>query len=444
MVANLQRKSEANVRNIIAILLLTFCFGLVANDSNASATFRIGPPTSATTGGTTTATALGTDLKSVQEVCGLGGGASGTSGGFALSPDEDLKFVSVAVPCFENLIFGIAKESIEGFTGFLSDVVAICLTLYLIFFGIKVSTGITNEQRLKGEVVVHALKITFVAWLVFYLGITNVFDITMNILNGFIKLVMAPVSVGECKITAPETMQVWLAMDCLFGKFIGWNTENGYGATWNNVPLLFGFVTHSASAGFGGLMIASIILMTVWSLLMAFFRVAFGYILAILAIVLLFTISPIMLPMMLFAPTKQFFDQWWKMIVSMILQPVIMFAFMAFSLSLMNEIILGEGGISDIFPEAKPGNENLTTKTQGDQNAIFQVFNMFSGDGSADSVAKRVEHDKEMIFSLISMLIVSYLLLSFANFASKMGHELSGTVLTPDVGSMGPKWMGGK
>lgn len=372
-------------------------------------------------------------LKTIESLCGL------DTQTFTLDAEKDIKFLSIAVPCFEKLMGIVAKTSVEGFSSYMANAVAVALSLYLIFFGIKVSTGLTNEQRVKGETIIHALKIAFVAWLVFQSGIMDMYGLTLQFLNGFITLVLRPVQLGDCNIASSNTEQVWIAMDCLFGKFIGWNEENANGKT-EGVPLLFGFVTSSLSSGFGGALIAGTILMTVWALIMAFFRTAFAYVLAILVIVLLFVIAPITIPMMLFTPTKTFFDQWWKMIVSALLQPVVLFAFMSFMLAIMYEIIVGDNGIlSEVYKNSEGEYQNILQRTQGDQNYITSGYNMKMEDAE--------ENLEALNLSVISMLVVAYLMMTFAKFVSSMGHELSGTPLAPnlgkstDSGGFSPAWI---
>ncbi|PIR32612.1 MAG: hypothetical protein COV36_04005, partial [Alphaproteobacteria bacterium CG11_big_fil_rev_8_21_14_0_20_44_7] len=248
------------------------------------------------------------DYKELNEVCQI-----------EIDDGKDLKVVSVAIKCFEKMTENLAIEGMQNISNYLADAVFALLVLYLIIFGARVTTGIVNEQRVKGEFFIHSLKIAFVSWLVLNAGVIELWGIVQSIYNSLIVIVLAPAgdaTMADCPIAEATTDGVWTAMDCILSRFLGWGAPNAYGEGWEGVPMLFGFGTHAITNGFGGIMIAGIVLSTIWTLLMSFFRVAFVYIISMLGLILLFIIAPITIPMVLFPQTKQYFEGWYKIVVS--------------------------------------------------------------------------------------------------------------------------------
>lgn len=354
---------------------------------------------------------------------------------FQTDTNEGLNIISKSVECFENMFMGIVTQNLAGMTDFMREAVFACMVLYVIFYGIKTSTGMITEQRARGEFFIHAIKIAFVSWMVMNYGILELWYLTIDFYNGMLDLVLVPPTMDSCPITSKEVAALWTSMDCILTDFIGWNVDNGYGKQWK-APLLFGMFTGALSSGAGGTLIALLVFMSVLTLVMSLMRVAFVYILSMMGLILAFMISPIMIPFMLFPQTKQMFDGWWKLIVSMVMQPVIIFAYLSFMLSMYMEIIDGEGGLKEIYTGVKPQEGIVGVSNRGTATGITSAFTMFDAN-------KTLEMEPKLVFNLLSIFIISYLLSSFTTFVGSMAKELSGNALSPGLSDGVPKFLGG-
>ncbi len=358
---------------------------------------------------------------------------------FTVKRGETLNVISKSVSCFETMFLGIVNEKLVGMTDFMREAVFAAMVLYIIFYGIKTSTGLITEQRARGEFFIHALKIAFVSWLVMSYGIMELWALTLDIYNGLLDLVLVPAAMDSCPINSKSVNDLWLSMDCILTEFIGWNTQNGYGKTVKELPLLFGMFTSAFKSGAGGALIATLVFLSIMSLTVAMMRVAFVYILSMMGLILAFMVAPIIIPFMLFPQTKPMFDGWWKLIVAMILQPVILFAYLSFMLAIFVEIIDGENGLKEIYGVVKPQMQTTGVENRGTETSITSMFTMF--DDSPDKGALKME--PQLVFNLLSIFIVSYLMSSFTNFVGQMGKELSGSPLSPDLSAMTPKFLSG-
>ena len=373
-------------------------------------------------GSTPTATAATfANMKSIDQMCDL-----------QISKKNELKVISRSVKCFENMFMGIVEKKLIGMTDFLREAVFACLVLYVIFYGIKISTGIINEQRARGEFFIHALKIAFVSWMIMNYGILEMWYLTLDIYNGLLALVMVPTDLGACKNSMKSVPGLWESMDCIFSNFIGWNSGK---AGWNGVPLVFGMFTSALNSGAGGGFIAMLVMMSIFSILMAMVRVAFIYILSMMTLILVFMISPIIIPLMLFPQTKEMFNGWWKVIISMVMQPVILFAYLSFMLGIFVEIIDGKDGLKEIYAQTQPHHEVGAVTNRGTDTGITSVFTMF------DNSSGNIKLEAPLVFNLISVFVISYLLSSFTKFVASMGRELSGNSLSPDLSGSVPTFL---
>ena len=179
-----------------------------------------------------------------------------------------------------------------------------------------------------------------------------------------------------------------------------------------------------------GFFIGGILFSAIWTLLSGFFRMAFIYILSMIALILLFAISPLIMPMMLFKFTYNFFEAWWKLVVSMMLQPVILFAFFTFVASMMSTTIYN---MQQLFSKLQMQYNVSAVNHTGDNNDIQTVVSAVG-----DSLGKM---DADTILYGITTLITAYLLISFINFVSTMAWELAGATGGPNLGELSSDFM---
>lgn len=145
-------------------------------------------------------------------------------------------------------------------------------------------------------------------------------------------------------------ISIFDALDCKMAKYLGY----GVGA---QVPNIFLLIGSSLLSGLG-------VFLFVGSYLLAFIVISFVvkavyiFVVSSIAIAVLLFVSPLMIPAILFDKTRGMFDGWFGSLIGFMLQPMVLFAFLSISLSLMDRYILGEA----IYVGTAPNKELLCTK----------------------------------------------------------------------------------
>jgi hypothetical protein len=140
----------------------------------------------------------------------------------------------------------------------------------------------------------------------------------------------------------------WLAVDCLVDTVVGihitpqvapandapWfnqqlDTDKNQGMSHSLMYLFFCCMQSSIL----GLIMAIIGAIFIYGLLILIVRCFFVYIAGYMGVTFLAIISPLIIPLILFKETKQYFDKWVRMFISFALQPVIMLVFLIFSIA---------------------------------------------------------------------------------------------------------------
>lgn len=153
---------------------------------------------------------------------------------------------------------------------------------------------------------------------------------TSSVVNGVVTLV--PYAVYP---PGTEYLRMWDTLDCKIARALGYGPEV-------SVPNLFfmilgGFLT-------GGLGI----IFVVASLCFAFFMLSITvkalhiFLLSTTTVIILLFVSPITITCCMFARTKGIFDAWWKQILGLTLQPMILSVYLGIFLTLFDHIMIGD------------------------------------------------------------------------------------------------------
>lgn len=126
-------------------------------------------------------------------------------------------------------------------------------------------------------------------------------------------------------------------------------------------PRMFVTIVGTFSTGPYGIMMAMALLWSVFQLFMCLLKAVQIYVLAIVMKAILIGLSPVFFPMILFSRTKQVFQGWINQLVNFSLQPILLFAFLAFFANLV------ASAARDMLPEddvhmcyVKAGNQAAT------------------------------------------------------------------------------------
>lgn len=256
---------------------------------------------------------------------------SGLSCPKTLSSDNIFSFL---VCNMEQLSSNLMGNMFCGMVLGLAPAVQWVLVLATIFFAFGFMIGVIPATA--REFQVFMLKVAFV-W-VFATQSEYLLDVAYRLLINGLRDGVAVVLTGyEITTTGGTKSHVYAQLDGFIGQMVRFATDY-VGADPNNAiagcsNALFAVMAVMAIA-FPPIFFLGIALLMRVSL--TFLRAIFGYVYALVGIAFLLTLAPFFLSFYLFKQTRPFFEKWAGYLVSFALQIVILFAFLAFILSVNN------------------------------------------------------------------------------------------------------------
>lgn len=146
-----------------------------------------------------------------------------------------------------------------------------------------------------------------------------------------------------------QTASPWLAFDCLLDSVIGIKPKdlsktglNGINQAFRNATNtgeqglargLFNFFFASFQSSVMGAMLAIIGFVFVWSMINMIVKALFVYLAGYIGVTMMMIVGPLFIPLILFQATRSYFDKWIKLVFSFALQPIIILAFIVFSIA---------------------------------------------------------------------------------------------------------------
>jgi hypothetical protein len=258
-----------------------------------------------------------------------------------ISSDNIFSFI---VCNMEQLTSDLMGSMYCGMVEELQPMVLAVLTLAVVFFGMGFTIGIIPATA--REFQKFMLKVAFVT--VFATQSEYMIDVVYRFLVGGAREGIAISLSGMFKDNPDYAsgnvsgMDVYYQLDHFLGKALKFATDY-VGADPNqnqNVCQNAVFAVMAVMAvAFPPLFYAGLLIIV--GVAMTFLRALFGYVYAIVGIAFLITLSPIFLSFSLFQQTRPFFDKWVGYLVSFALQMVLVFAFLAFIVSIDVKHITG-------------------------------------------------------------------------------------------------------
>lgn len=266
------------------------------------------------------------------------------------------KFVQQVVECFEDPIknAALAKNGlIATISKFMGTVLSAILTLAITLFGLKAMLG---EQKINQHGVRLLIRIGLV--LMFTLALTAFTSYAFAIFKQLIEIV------------SPFGFSPWEQIDRFLGKLLGYSkcttAANGTLSCTTTSDIKDGIVGLLAGSFFSknlGIMLSVIGCYTIFSLLMFVFQVVYLYLASFLAVAFLMIIAPIFIPFYLFTYTEHYLIKWFDILISNMLTPMLMFAFLSMFLMPTTSTVNGvkvteestfQGIVDDIFKILPP------------------------------------------------------------------------------------------
>lgn len=241
----------------------------------------------------------------------------------------------------------------------MQNIVRLTLVLSVTFFGMNILTGKANIRD-KKVLIIYVLKISLImyftlsnAWQTkFFDGLygasTSFANLVFKINAGEIEQKLDGCQFGEITLLdgtikatslsypkGKEYLAIFDTLDCKLMRYLGFGPEISAA---NIAKLVFaGFF----SLGGIGIFMAISIFIFGFFMLASIIRALHIFLSSLTAIILMVFISPLIIPLVLFEKTNNIFKGWLKQLISFTLQPMILFAYTAIFIIIMDKTLVG-------------------------------------------------------------------------------------------------------
>jgi type IV secretory pathway VirB6-like protein len=271
-------------------------------------------------------------------LCGVGGEAHASplqqaSGGIeAYCPEDGTLFERIVV-CLESTVIQTTIYFMDEFYPAVQTIVYAALLLAVVLFGSKVLLGMV--EKLEQETILFLFKFGGILYFVtesnaIYLDFIDILTGTINDLaNATAQTgsLHCPAETASATTTAP----IWHRADCIFDMVVGLSANaaiNGSGGEEGLARGMMGFFYYNLQSGALGILIGLVGLYICFNLLMALLRASYTYIISLITLSFIFVIGVLFIPLIIFGFTFSIFERWFKMGLAMIIQPLILFAYL--------------------------------------------------------------------------------------------------------------------
>lgn len=302
------------------------------------------------------------------------------------------------------------------------------LEMYIIFYAVAFTFGINNVS-LK-EAIIRFIKISIIYLLTvtpeyFYFWIYEMF---MRMLDD-ISILLMDIPSAEKLADDGTKKGVLDFIDVIFVKILDPLRAVSV------IAIAIGLAIITGGIGSG---IIAFVMIGIGTLLLAFFRIIFTYLNAMMFLTFLMMFTPIFLTSLLFSQTRALFDRWFGSMVSYTLQPIIILAFLfvigqALSLeTLINGILCG--GDATCGTVVQPTDEGYTPQTFSilglqDITLYFPRLDILFGNALMVII--------NIMGFIVAWIILNMIAIGFIDKVPEIARELAKftNVRTPGIGS---------
>lgn len=146
---------------------------------------------------------------------------------------------------------------------------------------------------------------------------------------------------GTTKTKDMRFMSLWDSIDCRIQKYVGVGNNANAPSYPHSLMMMLAAFSGMLVHGPIGLIVFSMLFVFIIFIIFIILRIVQIYIMAYVGLILLFYISPLIVPLFLFEYTKGFFNKWFTQIIAYAIQPVILFAFLALMFAIFDTVIYG-------------------------------------------------------------------------------------------------------
>ncbi len=262
--------------------------------------------------------------------------------------DKDAGLTIRLIPCIRDTITFAISSVLQPFSEFLSDTIRITFVLAVAIWGILLLAG--NPIHVSQNGLTLALKIGAV--IIFTDNFGGMYPVLLDALEEMLNILAAPVTnpagstgitvwrdtgcvIGNFQASEQNIMTVWNILDCYIELFIGGIFSSSF-ITATVYKGIIGFVVGMLFSGTVGTFIALLGFYMIATAIFTIARTVYIFITAYVAFSFVVFISPLFIPCILFATTKDLFDGWLRLLITFLIQPIFLFGYLIMFLVALN------------------------------------------------------------------------------------------------------------
>ncbi|MDE3015609.1 MAG: type IV secretion system protein [Pseudomonadota bacterium] len=246
----------------------------------------------------------------------------------------------------ETVLYAIGNDGSDGgpvgfllpFSNYLAATDAVACTLAIALWGLLVVSG--KQHALSRDGFVLMLKIgavvlvtsNFSGWFNMLLDIE---DSLLGVVSTYAVNFSNLANNGACPANGGDpSLAIWNTVDCAIQTLIG--------GIFDPTTLMLGvggFFFACLLSSALGMFIALLGAYLIGSFLMIIARALYIFISAYIGIAVMFIMLPLILPMILFSVTKPYFDKWFRLTLTFIVQPLFLFAYLSMLVAAFDTVI---------------------------------------------------------------------------------------------------------
>jgi hypothetical protein len=301
------------------------------------------------------------------------------------------------IACINDIIVAIGSQFVDKVVDQLRVAVGALMTLAIAFFSIGVALGKYGLGDSKWQLFRLMFKLLFVSYFVLNLEVVAVIGLFTQASTAFANMLveampgvqvvgqersysnpnghlggdtdepLASATEIETRLEAnpdPSTSdaivckdleipggKMWCLIDDIIKRVMGYMADNAGAIVGSAVGAIALVVVATIFIGPIALWIFMAVVSTFISLFIAFAMPLYIFMLSMLAILMLTAVSPIIIPLILFDGFgSSLVEKWLNQVISYIMQPLILTAFMVFMVSIMHDVVID---VSNLYKEAE-------------------------------------------------------------------------------------------
>lgn len=336
------------------------------------------------------------------------------------------------VLCVEGSIQMAMFSFLSNFTPLYSATIFAIMAFSMVLFGIKVFAGLEDITK---DSLLYFFKFGMVLGFSFMLG--GFYNAPFAIMKYATSLV-----VGQ--------WSPWGNFDNYLSRIFG---AGNAGQLFNG---LIGMAYAAAASGVTGVLAAILAMLSMITTIYFAFRAMMTYLSSVMLIAFLLVLTPMIVPLALFANTNRYVDKWVDYMIGAIIHPVLLFAFLYMFMGTINTMLdwfingMGANDFAQFYRgnrsmfswmmTADPSTVRMLESTLGETTGRTAMQSFMSpvmsqaveanpiSSFALDFGVNQVWMMQQLVFGFLAIFIVSYLMLSMINYLPEVADSITGVV----------------